>query len=97
MQTTGPCTSEVKTPEEIATRHTILQRDTTTLPQADRYDSPKCTQPGTHGEITILGEKKWCGTHDQEVMEHSQGVTEVLPANLLVLLPQLQPAHRWQK
>ncbi len=45
-------------------------------------NSPKCTQPGTHGEITILGEKKWCGTHDQEVMEHSQGVTQVLPANL---------------
>lgn len=28
--------SEVKKPEEIATRHTILQRETTTLPQADR-------------------------------------------------------------
>jgi len=36
VQTTGPCTSEVKKPEEIATRHTILQRETTTLPRADR-------------------------------------------------------------
>jgi hypothetical protein len=82
VQTTGPCTSEVKKPEEIATSRTILQRETTTLPWQIDDNSPKCTQPGTHGEITILGEKKWCGTHDQEVKEHSQGVTEVLPANL---------------
>jgi len=82
VQTTGPCTQKLRNQRRLQLGIQFCKEKQQLFHRQIDDNSPKCTQPGTHGEITILGEKKWCGTHDQEVMEHSQGVAQVLPANL---------------